>query len=306
MIELIYCEQNASVAPIGPRRREYLPAARIRGDVPPSVNELIRAGVRTVYANSWDGWHGGELGFVADVPGLLALDLVLPPQEDWSFLGGRSSWKSLSLQFAIEARHDFADMCSLESLFCYWSPGLDTALSCPGLEWLSLSRFRQELSVSGGAPPDLKSLSLAQSKLSGVSWLMSSKSLRRLDIVQCRGIASLSPLGGLSALEWLYLDGLKGVAGLEELAALERLEYLCLSNCGELLDISFISGLASLRAIALVGDTRVVGGDLSPIIELPSLRLANIPHHRGYSHRVMTPWKWSEIERAGPVEWKKS
>lgn len=104
---------------------------------------------------------------------------------------------------------------------------------------------------------NLQELDLDYNKITDLSPLKELKNLKKLDIsynngaVQgTDGITDLSPLAGLTGLEYFSSVGNDGVSDYGVVSKFTELSYLNLSICG-LEDISFLSGLTSLENLYL-------------------------------------------------------
>lgn len=100
--------------------------------------------------------------------------------------------------------------------------------------------------------------------------------LSRLDTLEIY----MAPLHDITALEEARspvlrgpaLGGCKQLAKLDAVAACEALEELDVSECGAMSSLSPIAGLDRLNRLYLYGSTRVVDGDLAPLLGLHRLR----------------------------------
>jgi len=81
----------------------------------------------------------------------------------------------------------------------------------------------------------------------------------------------------------LRLDSCGGITTLDDLAALQNLSELWAANCGNIDSLRPISYLSHLTRLYLYESTRIVDGDLEPLLSLRNLRdfrMMNRKHYR--------------------------
>jgi len=110
--------------------------------------------------------------------------------------------------------------------------------------------------------------------------------LKRLELHYCTKLQSdrgLSELG--DSLEYLHINQSKKLGNISEISQLENLKVLRLNNCAPIESLSFIGSLPNLIDLRFVG-TEVLDGDLTPIIEHPSLRSAGFSDKRNLNYKT--------------------
>lgn len=139
-------------------------------------------------------------------------------------------------------------------------------------------------------PADLEYLELSWSNTPDLGPLP--RGLMRLEAHYCtklesaRGLAAACP-----RLRHLHLNHCKKFRDLAGLLDLKDLEVLCLNACGDIPDLKFLAGFERLRDFRFV-DTKVVDGDLSPLLAHPRLESVGTLDKKHYSHKA------AEIEAA--------
>lgn len=68
----------------------------------------------------------------------------------------------------------------------------------------------------------------------------------------------------------------------DELLSLKKLSVLCLNNCGAISDLSFLKYFPKLIDFRFV-DTNILDGNLTPIIEHPTIRTVGFLNKRHYN-----------------------
>ena len=107
--------------------------------------------------------------------------------------------------------------------------------------------------------------------------------IRRLELCWCLNLVSDAGLAEVKDhLEWLHIDTSKKFSPSKDLYDLHNLKVLCLNGCSPLEDLQFLKRMPSLLDFRFV-DTNVLNGDLTPLIEHPSLVNAGFLDKRHYN-----------------------
>ncbi|WP_203340139.1 hypothetical protein [Planococcus beijingensis] len=107
--------------------------------------------------------------------------------------------------------------------------------------------------------------------------------LKRLELHYCTKLASDHGISNLaSTLEHLHINQSKKFEMSDELLSLKNLRVLCLNSCADLPNLGFLKHFPQLINFRFV-DTKVVDGDLTPILEHPTIRRAGTMDKRHYN-----------------------
>jgi hypothetical protein len=107
--------------------------------------------------------------------------------------------------------------------------------------------------------------------------------VKRLELSWCLKLesdAGLSEIG--DHLEWLHVSTSRKFSPKKDLFELRHLKVLCLNGCAPLDDLRFLEGMPNLLDFRFVG-TSVLDGDLTPLMNHPSLVNAGFQDKRHYS-----------------------
>jgi len=108
--------------------------------------------------------------------------------------------------------------------------------------------------------------------------------LKRLELHYCTKLKSDQGISELvDSLEHLHIQQSKKLEGILEIGQLKNLKVLRLNDCGTIDSLSFIKGLPNLIDLRFVG-TNILDGDVTPIIDHPSLRGAGFLNKRNYNY----------------------
>lgn len=186
-------------------------------------------------------------------------------------------WKNNTIWFDQIPANEFANLNLQEA-------GWDS-LSNKDLEYLVLWRHR---SKAGGftdtpIPESLLYLELIWSNLKNFVGIGKLGNLKRLELQYCLKLESDSGLSEIAGtLEHLHIHKAKKFVPGEELLSLKNLRVLRLNSCGPLENLSFLSQFPNLIDFRFV-DTDVLDGDLSPLVDHPTIRSAGYSNKRHYN-----------------------
>jgi hypothetical protein len=121
-------------------------------------------------------------------------------------------------------------------------------------------------------PENLLYLELNSSNIQSFNGIEKMERLKRLELHHCTKVENDSGLSGVAVtLEHLHINQSKKFVPIEELFLLKNLRVLCLNSCGNLENLEFLNHFPKLIDFRFV-DTNVLDGNLSPILEHPTIR----------------------------------
>lgn len=139
----------------------------------------------------------------------------------------------------------------------------------------------EDFSVKGS----VKYLQLTMSNITSLKGLSSLGKVKRLELDYC---LKLQSDGGISevadSLEWLNITQAKKFPLGQEVMGLSQLKVLCLNNCAPLQDLEFLNYFPNLLDFRFV-ETKVISGDLSPLLRHPKLCSVGFLDKRHYNMR---------------------
>jgi len=134
----------------------------------------------------------------------------------------------------------------------------------------------------------LTSLHLKQApRLQSLLGIEGMTALDRLSVAGANRLTDLSSLPSVSSsLRDLRLDSCLDITSLDELSSLQALSTLWVANCGNIDSLLPIGSLTHLTTLYLYMSTRIVDGDLEPLIGLRGLRDLRIMNRKHYRPTV--------------------
>ena len=126
-------------------------------------------------------------------------------------------------------------------------------------------------------------LEIALSNVKSFTGLTHFGQLKRLEAHYCLKLESDEGLSEVKdSLEWLHINQSKKFSPGKELASLSKLRVLCLNACAPLPSLEFLYDFPNLVDFRFV-DTNVVNGDLTPLLNHPSLCSVGFLNKRHYN-----------------------
>jgi hypothetical protein len=152
------------------------------------------------------------------------------------------------------------------------------------IEYLTLWHHKKnKLGNFVGIPKNLLYLELNWSNIHDFLGIEKMNKLKRLELHYCTKLQNDFGLSGLAdTLEYLHINQSKKFVPNEELLSLKNLRVLCLNSCGNLENLNFLNHFPNLIDFRFV-DTNVLNGDLSPILEHPTIRSVGFLNKRHYN-----------------------
>ena len=152
------------------------------------------------------------------------------------------------------------------------------------IEYLTLWHHKKnKLGNFVGIPENLFYLELNWSNIQDFLGIEKMNKLKRLELHYCTKLQNDFGLSGLAnTLEHLHINQSKKFVPNEELFSLTNLRVLCLNSCGNLDNLKFLNQFPNLIDFRFV-DTNVLDGDLSPILDHPTIRSVGFLNKRHYN-----------------------
>lgn len=148
----------------------------------------------------------------------------------------------------------------------------------------------------------VKCLYLGSSNIRSFSGLSKFPNIKRLETEYCNKLEIDSGLSDArGTLEWLHINQSKRFSPGEELFSLHNLRVLCLNACGPIKDLEFLRRLPNLVDFRFV-DTNVLSGDLTPLLEHPTLCSAGFLNKRHYNLKESEADEYFRPRREAAIE----
>jgi Leucine-rich repeat (LRR) protein len=237
----------------------------------------------------------GDISFLRGLPELRGLVLNASEVHDLTILQELRHLRTLTLNTLKKRRQplDFRVFRALRFVSLYWGPGYESLFACRQLERLfvfgppdtDFSRF--------AAIDSLRRFEVSEGrKLRTTEGIERLPALEFLGLYYQTGLETLAGVGDVQTLRELAIETCKKLTTLDELAELNGLRTLKIANCGEIESLTPLAGLRELERFFAWESTNITDGDLSMLMDLPSLHEVAMMSRRHYRPTVR------EVERA--------
>lgn len=226
-----------------------------------------------------------DLEFLREYPGLLYLEIEDVPGKALRCIESVSNLRGLRLQ-SPKRGIDFSCFPQLEELVGDWHRDNGGITRCQELRTLRTWGFRSEqpgLSSLAGCVR-LERLELVRPEIKSLEGIEVLEDLRYLTVAHAAKISDLTPLASSAVdLREIKFENLKNIADYAPLASIRKLRRLQVFKCAPMNDLDWTEGMDYLDFFSFV-ETKVLSGDLKPVLALPRLRYAGAGNRRDYSH----------------------
>jgi hypothetical protein len=247
---------------------------------------MAEHGLTDLSLNWGCGWPGGEIGFLAEIPGLRSVAILHARTHDLlPLLAHAATLEELVLDCNVLRIPGLSSMPALRSLCVDWARGLADAFDgAPhGLETLAVGRWPWEDLSAIAALQSLRILSVVGGrKLVDISALRGRARIEELTLRGCPKLVDFAAVSTCLGVHRLELAS-RSIRSLEFLRPLARLDRLIV-DAEEIESLAPLEGLQVLRIVSI--DKRILDRDLSVLERLPRLEWVGIRSRKVYSLSV--------------------
>ena len=260
--------------------------------------------VDCLFLNHARGWGCDDYSFLSEL-NLDLLEVIDIHDKGIDAIENLGNLKRLSLNLPIKTQLDFRNLDKLVRCFTYWSGFTESILEVKSLVSLYLDDFKIKDVPNFSKLNQLKQLTLGNSNLNELSFLIDLPQLEKLELLNCKKLESFFAIGKLIHLKSLNIDGFKDIGSLEFLGSCKDLEVLLL-NVGKINTIKVLGKLKKLKAVSFNGPPTVIeDGNLEILTTLPLLSMLMIQSKKHYTHRLIKPWSWKNFNKPDVLLQKK-
>ncbi|MGH3133444.1 MAG: hypothetical protein ACRDNY_06825 [Gaiellaceae bacterium] len=198
------------------------------------------------------------------------------------------SLEDLSVQAAPPAELDLGLVPRLRALGAEWALIRSTLNELDELQNVVTWRFDEVDLHAFRDHVELQRLTIKDAPL--LESLDGASNLPGLEVLSIVGAPRLHDIGDVvdlgATLEEFELERCRSLSAIDDVASLVNLRFLGVSDCRDIESFAPIEQLQRLEVLYAWGSTRVVDGDLSPLVHLPHLREIRMQDRREYRPRV--------------------
>jgi Leucine-rich repeat (LRR) protein len=204
---------------------------------------------------------------------------------DLSFLNKLTNLRELSLVIPAESIVDLTGLTNLTSLALQWPKKVVGLELCVNISKLILIDLSEKDMHKVSSLVGVKKLEVKTSKLKSLAGAEKFSKVEEVKIGYSRSLETIMQLNGHLELKVLELESTPKVMDLESLNNLPNLQVLRLINCGSINSLSFVKSFPSLKRFALLENTVVADGNLTPVNHITEFFFKNYKHYFGYTQK---------------------
>lgn len=248
------------------------------------ANIIKQNSVLEIELNDGKGWRGDNIDFLVQFPDLRSLTIRKLNLKSVAAINSLTKLESLSLSTYCQTPILFDRMGGLRHCEIEWRTGSETLFDCLSLRTLTIIGLKLKASNCFSKLQSLECLSILSSSIIELSGLRTLKKLKRLRLANNRQLVSLCGIESLDMLEDLDVNTCKKLTNIEPVKYLKRLQRLQLNNLGTIDSLAPVQSLSSLEMITFYESTDVLDGQLTPLLDKPSLKTVSFKNRRHYTH----------------------
>lgn len=254
------------------------------------------AGVKALYLNSAKGWSDFDVTFLAELTDLEELSIIAPQVTGLEVLSCLSELRQFEFTGSTKSTVQFDKLSRLEKCYLFWWPGAASIFNCTSLRDVTLDGIKSfpsgwwdKWSLSGFA--------VFNSPIDSLPELSKLASLTKLELANLPKFDGFAPIREMRSLRWLSISGCKRLRSIDFVSSLSSLEVLLLVDDGEIESLAPVRHLHNLKALSFVGSTVIADGDLEGLTTLPRLAMLGFGPKKHYSHKLLKPWSWKNLDQ---------
>ncbi|WP_323942490.1 leucine-rich repeat domain-containing protein [Aeromonas caviae] len=230
------------------------------------------------------GWNGNDILFINYLPSLSGVEIYSWGVKDITPLESISNLEYLGLQCEFTKAPDFSKLKKLKVLKLFWRPKAKTIFSCDELNLLNVVNYPSENLKELNRMSLLRRLQLTSRKIKSLSGIEDLSSLSILDLADCPKLEDLSGIDKCQQIEIVEIENCKRVYDIAILSELKNLKEIVLTDCGTVKSLRPLAHSQSLESIIFIGDTTIEDGDLTSLLDIPTLKKMWFSNKRHYTH----------------------
>jgi hypothetical protein len=223
-----------------------------------------------------------QVDYLSECPDIETISLGGEGLKDVTGLYHLKKLKSLSInETSSSLKIDFERIPSLEVLYGQLPPKAKGMGTLENLKEITLWSYKPKTKnlEQFSELRNLKSLELIQSNIISLKGAEGLESLETLGLYYLRSFHDLKGLESLSkSLRVLEMENCKKISNFTPIAELKYLEKLTMLDCGEIASIKFAKSLPQLKLLAF-GGTTVLDGDLHPCERIEHVYFTQKKHY---------------------------
>jgi hypothetical protein len=253
------------------------------------LDYMLQYNLRGIVVSKYLGFTGDVLNVHETIDFIDEVHIVDSNIKDISFILNFPNVKKMNIQNKDKTKIDFNCFSELEILFLTWRKGAINLFNKKELKKLKLEDFKEKELIIG-EELQLEEFWLSNSSVDNLSSLEKLKKLKNLHLSNLRRLEESNWMKSLNCLEVLCVDSCKKMSKtiLENISDLVDLKKIFLSKMADIPTLTPINGLNKIEEIGFIENTKIIDGNLEPILMLRNLKKISMQGYSHYSPSVLT------------------
>jgi hypothetical protein len=248
--------------------------------------ELIaRYNVKIIRLNEHLGWHGSNVSFLLEIPGVRGVDILSEKVVDVSSVFELSNLKTLSLYCKAKVAGDFSRIKNLRRVSLAWRSVYGSVFNLDALIRINILDFPDKDLSRWKPNKHLKELRLESKRLENLVGIDRFPQINRLDLFRCNVLTSLDAIMSSKSIRKLNFNRCSRLYNFSPISHLSELRELGIEDCGEIQSLTPVCKCEKLESLRIAGNTTAIDGNLSCLETLSRLKKVFLVHGKHYSHQ---------------------
>ena len=235
--------------------------------------------------NHAKGWRGNDLSFLSELPHLRSFEIIDLKIADVDPIHALHNLRKLEVITYCQTEIRFSAFPLLEKCALEWRRKATSLFGCLTLKELFVNRYKGKEIAPFANLANLEYLAILNAPVENLNGLGGLTKLRSLRIAGLRRLDSLKGIEGLPNLEALDINTCRAIGSIEEVGSLRHLRKLQIDNDGDIKSLKPLDKLSGLEFVSFCESTKILDGDLSPLMRHKNLKRVTFQNRRQYSHR---------------------
>lgn len=184
----------------------------VKGTWSESIGTFMRKyDIKALRLSDFYDFNGHDLSFLSSLTFLRSLDIFCWEAQGLKVIESLPQLEVLCLQYKSNQQLDLSSYSKLKVAKLRWSKGLDSLLTLPSIELLSIQNYPYEDLTPLKAMTRLKRLDLTSRKLKSLTGIQQLSQLEILDLYNCPFLTSLNGTEQLNKLHTLEINACKRI-----------------------------------------------------------------------------------------------
>ncbi len=246
---------------------------------------ILDRDIKELHLNYARGWKGKDLSFLKTMSHLRCFSIIDWNIDDISPINYLHSLQSLEVSTYCKTEINFEQFPHLEDCFLSWRAKAKSIFNRKTLKRLFIYRYTKQDTSKFSNLTELESLRISVAPIKSLEGLKQLCKLKILGLYYLTKLPSLSGIEDLTLLEECEIKNCSSLTSINEIANLDKLKKLQICDNRDIDSLKLLEKLNKLEMVLFTGSTKIVDGDLSPLLKLKNLSIVSFQNRRHYSHK---------------------